>query len=355
MAKEDRSNRYFALFPKDTHNPYGEGFRLDQVSDDALTRKFNSYTNYWLSEPIKGLSTLASTLWKSTNVLTDLDIDKQGFWEFLDKLHDLAAHIRCLDAKEKAGVDVQAAFEKLESFLDQENVKYWHLVMSNLFLPLAHLLSAQWAMNGVGTEDFKVKCKPHTDQRDFAQFLKLKSRKRTFKTLFTMCCEPSYSTSRQPAGTSSGKSIFDQLTPRKRRKISTSEDDDEADNGVKALPSDSDPDEEPRKGKRSRRSFVTTSTISKKVTKKPAAESPSSDSESSEDDAKSTKTTAPAKTTSTSKSVPNPVKTVTKDDVTTVSTTSQAVAVSMGPKRVGDTPKVSTKKPKKKAKKSETN
>ena len=46
-----------------------------------------------------------------------------------------------------------------------ENVKYWHLVMSNCFLPLAHLLSAQWAMNGVGTDEFKQKCKPHAEQR----------------------------------------------------------------------------------------------------------------------------------------------------------------------------------------------
>ena len=278
MSKEDRTKRYFSLFPKDLHNPYGEGYRVEQVSDDALTKRFNSYTNYWLSEPIKGLSTLSSTLWKSMNVFTELDVDKKGFWEFIEKMQELAADIRCLDVKEKSCVDAQAAFHKLESFLDGENVKYWHLVVSNCFLPLAHLLSAQWAMNGVGTDEFKQKCKPHAEQREFASFLKLKSRKRTFNTLLSMCCEPSYSTSRETVGSSSGrKSIFDQLTPRKRRKVSSSEDDDDEDNGVKRLvPSDSEPEHGLRKGKQSRRSFVTTSTISKKVPRKAAAEPSSS-------------------------------------------------------------------------------
>ena len=146
MSKEDRSKRYFSLFAKDLHNPYGEGYRVEQVSDDALTKRFNSYTNYWLSEPIKGLSTLSSTLWKSMSVFNELDVDKKGFWEFIEKLQELAADIRCLDVKEKSCVDAQAAFHKLESFLAGENVKYWHLVMSNCFLPLAHLLSAQWAV-----------------------------------------------------------------------------------------------------------------------------------------------------------------------------------------------------------------
>ena len=111
--------------------------------------------------------------------------------------------------KEKSCADAEAAFHKLETFLADENIKYWHLVITNCFLPVAHLLSAQWAMNGVGTEAYRDKCKPHADQKDLTSFLKLKSKKRTFTNLLTMCCRPAYTSSSEgEVSSGGGKSIY---------------------------------------------------------------------------------------------------------------------------------------------------
>ena len=138
------ASKYFNLFPKDFHRPYGLGCDPVSISEDVITKRLNRYNCYWFSDPKIAVSTLASTLTENTKSLVDM----KSTFEEVGGIHGILPIFQSIDwsALNKRVENPNKKIE-IESLLlgnDQMvTVNLAALVGANLYLRSIHIIVAR--------------------------------------------------------------------------------------------------------------------------------------------------------------------------------------------------------------------
>ena len=166
------ASKYFNLFPKDFHRPYGLGCDPVSISEDVITKRLNRYNCYWFSDPKIAVSTLASTLTENTKSLVDM----KSTFEEVGGIDGIIPIFQSVDWNalnnrvENPNKKIRKNIRKLESLLLDDDqmatVKLAALVGANLYLPSIHLIVARHFTNLAYFKDSE----PKSDA--FREFLK---------------------------------------------------------------------------------------------------------------------------------------------------------------------------------------
>ena len=151
--KSKESDKFWKLWPKDFHRPYGQGLEPDGLEDDVFQKRLTSASCYWFQDAGKAVSTLVAMLQESTALLRDMEFQKMDLNKHVNDLHQLGNDIAVLNVKGEFTGDWKQSLKRLQDFIADVNnqalFKYFAIFGANIWLPNVLLTTMVYIVNNL--------------------------------------------------------------------------------------------------------------------------------------------------------------------------------------------------------------